>query len=281
MQKSTQPTTFGPLTQYQLIEFAGNDVAQFLQGQFSSNIDALKPTLAQPTLYCTAKGRVILSGWILQQSNAQYALITHSNMVDDFLTIINKYAMLSRIKTNLNSNLQIIGIQPNNNQTQNTQHNQICHTLWPHNLSFMLTNQPQPTQQNQLAWQTLLFEHYWVDINPNTSQQYTPHMLGLITQNCVSFTKGCFLGQEIIARTQHLGTAKRGLHQISFTKALDANCTQLELTLNNKTIGSIVSIHPTQPKLALAILPYAQIDNITQINHNNNPAISAKNMTEI
>ena len=45
---------------------------------------------------------------------------------------------------------------------------------------------------------------------PETVGNYTPHMLGLQHLNAISFNKGCYTGQEIVARTEHLGAAKRG-----------------------------------------------------------------------
>ena len=50
-------------------------------------------------------------------------------------------------------------------------------------------------------------------ITAATSEKFTPHMLNLPELNAVSFTKGCFIGQEVVARTEHLGIVKRKLYQ--------------------------------------------------------------------
>ncbi len=60
-------------------------------------------------------------------------------------------------------------------------------------------------------------------ILPETSEQFTPQMIDLQKHGGVSFTKGCYVGQEIIARTEHRGTLKRHLYQITF----DTNVTTM------------------------------------------------------
>ena len=82
-----------------------------------------------------------------------------------------------------------------------------------------LTQQPQitlPAQtdrtgfiNNGIAW-----------LSPETSLLFTPQMIHWEKHNGVSFTKGCFVGQEIIARTQHLGKLKR--HLYTFTLGSEA-----------------------------------------------------------
>lgn len=54
------------------------------------------------------------------------------------------------------------------------------------------------------------------NIYPETSGLFTPHMINYPTLNGVSFNKGCYVGQEIVARTEHLGKAKRHMHYLTF-----------------------------------------------------------------
>src|SRR5262249_51229200 len=51
-------------------------------------------------------------------------------------------------------------------------------------------------------------------IYPQTSELFTPHMINYHLINGVSFNKGCFVGQEVIARTQHLGKLKRHMYRL-------------------------------------------------------------------
>ena len=60
-----------------------------------------------------------------------------------------------------------------------------------------------------------------VILQPKTSLLFTPQMINLQKLGGVSFTKGCYVGQEIIARTEHLGTLKRHLRAITLKTPLE------------------------------------------------------------
>jgi hypothetical protein len=59
-----------------------------------------------------------------------------------------------------------------------------------------------------------------VDITIENSEKYTPHMINLDLINGISFKKGCYVGQEIVARTEHIGSVKRRavLYNLSSSK---------------------------------------------------------------
>ena len=65
---------------------------------------------------------------------------------------------------------------------------------------------------DETAWQLADIRAGIAYITPATSEQFTPHMIGIVKLGGVSFKKGCYLGQEIVARTEHLGKAKRHLY---------------------------------------------------------------------
>ena len=70
------------------------------------------------------------------------------------------------------------------------------------------------------AWASAGIEAGDPEVWPETTESFTAHMLNLDLVNGVSFTKGCYTGQEIVARTQHLGRVKRRLFR--YTAAADA-----------------------------------------------------------
>jgi folate-binding protein YgfZ len=61
------------------------------------------------------------------------------------------------------------------------------------------------------GWQVALIRAGIPVISGDNSEQYTPHMLNLDRLNAISFDKGCYTGQEVVARTEHLGSSKRRL----------------------------------------------------------------------
>lgn len=77
----------------------------------------------------------------------------------------------------------------------------------------------------------------WID--PDTRDTYLPQSLNLDSLEGIDFDKGCYLGQEIIARVHFLGDAKKRLFTGSSEAPLDIHT---KLTLENKTIGSILAV---------------------------------------
>lgn len=83
------------------------------------------------------------------------------------------------------------------------------------------------------------FEHPFCLLTPETSGLFTPHMLSYqLIPNLISFTKGCFLGQEVIARTQHLGRVKRRLVRFSAVQPLTPAAEIVDQT--GKAVGRVV-----------------------------------------
>jgi len=77
------------------------------------------------------------------------------------------------------------------------------------------------------AWELLDIEAGVASIGPDTSDSFVPQMINLDRIGGVSFTKGCYVGQEIVARTQHLGRIKRRMYRAHWngTSHLDAGGT--------------------------------------------------------
>jgi len=79
-------------------------------------------------------------------------------------------------------------------------------------------------------------------ILPETSEQFTPQMIDLQKHGGVSFTKGCYLGQEIIARTEHLGQLKRHLYEITLEKEMTPTVGDEIKNADSQKMGTVVAI---------------------------------------
>lgn len=97
-----------------------------------------------------------------------------------------------------------------------------------------------------------------------TSELFVAQMLNLDLINGISFTKGCFTGQEIIARTQHLGRIKRRMYRLQFS---DESCTQgscsigQSIRLPDGRSGRIIEVIATPSGFeALAVLNLAAVN---------------------
>jgi len=90
------------------------------------------------------------------------------------------------------------------------------------------------------------------EINSENTEKYTPHMLNLDKQGAISFNKGCYTGQEVVARTENLGESKRRLMRYS-CEAPDIAIGD-KLSDGERDVGTVVNVSGTE---LLAVTPVA------------------------
>lgn len=188
---------------------SGKNVAQFLQGQISA--DVYKEM--QPFCYCNAKGRVCAIGWFFSEKN-EYFLILAQNDANAMFEKWQPYAKFSDIKTTKVQD-RFVNIQGNKIVIEKSHRD----NNW---LEFFLSNKIAILEEDSRL-------------------RFTPHMLGLNKLGAIDFNKGCFLGQEIIARTQHLGLQKRNLR--TFISTGNIKKTDKVLDESENIVGEIIFVY--------------------------------------
>ena len=110
-------------------------------------------------------------------------------------------------------------------------------------IQLIASESKHPTENNNAhaQWQQHNLTQKIVLIEPSTSGRFTPQMLDLEKHGAVSFNKGCYLGQEVVARTQHLGKLKRHLHQITLPPDNTLNVGDSLFTESQQEAGIIVA----------------------------------------
>ena len=221
---SDKQAILAPLTHLAVLTVAGKDAASFLQGQTTCDIKALVD--AQPALgaYCNAKGRTI-SSFIIIRHQASFQLILTRDLLETVRKKLQMYVLRSDVKfTDHSDDLCISGIA---NIKLNPRD-----LLYPYpqlDNNFLFIGNP---EQSRLFWSelnqqqnvSLISSSAWLgqDIQAGipwlytaTSEEFVPQMLNLDKLNAISFEKGCYTGQEIVARTHYLGKNKRAMYQAS------------------------------------------------------------------
>ena len=170
-----------------MIRFDGADVQPFLQGYLTTDTTQLTEQW-QLTALCDIKGRVIASGWAsLQDGRVDWVL--HADMVTPVLEFLAPYLRFSRTNAETVTAPVVFELQPE--------------------LSFSTADGP--VEDGSEALLSHLFEHRIVLVDGSTTGGFLPQMIGLVDAGAVSFDKGCYLGQEVVARAQHRGEVKRRL----------------------------------------------------------------------
>ena len=182
----------------------GATAADFLQGYLTCDTAKMTTGTAQPAAICTIKGRVLANGWAIPQP-AAVGLIVHESMFATVQKFLTPYANFS--KCTLNPEPAFIEI--------NTPAADIC--LFTHINVGVSKVSPDTLPDQSAAMQRCLIQTHYALISSPVSEQFLPQMLGLDSVGAVDFEKGCYLGQEIVARAQFRGEVKRRITSFTWT----------------------------------------------------------------
>ncbi len=230
-------TVLCDLSHFGLLYFSGEDCRSFLHSQLSSDVQKLTTATVQYSSYCTPKGRVLASLLLWQSAEGYFAQL-HDNLRESIHRRLAKFVLRSKVKiSNASDTLISLGLAGNNAETLAKQNfsaipQQVlgaAHTpsatlirLSPNRFQIVCTAEQAPVLWGKLrqsatpagyqCWDWLNIRNGIPVITPATQEQFVPQMLNMEAIGAVSFNKGCYPGQEVIARTQHLGTLKRRMY---------------------------------------------------------------------
>jgi len=255
---------FCPLSHEGVLAVRGADAAKFLQGQLTCNLNYLSDAQASLGARCTQKGRMQSSFRILLQGDG-VLLAMATELLEPQLADLKKYAVFSKSKLtdesaawvrfgviNGEQALNSLGLElPVDTDSVARNEQLIAIRVSPGRAELWVPAEQADSLRNQLAThlkQTDLNE--WLlgqiragigQVMPQTRELFIPQMLNLQAVGGVSFKKGCYTGQEIVARMQYLGKLKRRLYRLSLDSAeMPEPGTPLFSPSHNSSIGEVV-----------------------------------------
>ena len=270
---------FCTLSHEGVLAVRGSDASKFLQGQLTCNLNYLSDTQASLGARCTQKGRMQSSFRILLEGDG-VVLAMASELLEPQLADLKKYAVFSKSKltdesaawvrfglVEADAALTALGLDLPPATDSVARHDGLVAIrvspgrteLWaPAAQAQSLTTQLSTT----LAQGTL---NDWLlgqiragigQVMPATRELFIPQMLNLQAVGGVSFKKGCYTGQEIVARMQYLGKLKRRLYRLQLDASeLPEPGTALFSPTHNSSIGEVVlAAHAEQGIELLAVL---------------------------
>lgn len=229
-------TILADLSHLGIIGVSGEDSQTFLQGQTTNDV-RLPMERAQHNSLCTPKGRMLAS-FLLWRNNEGYALQLPAVLQAGIQKRLTMYVLRSKVKvrdageesnrlgvagTDAEQLLQkVIGALPTDSLGVAHHDKTTIIRLGPARFEVITA-----IEQGQTLWDELSQEATpvgsasweWLEIQagipvilPQTQEQFTPQMANFEAIGGVSFNKGCYTGQEVVARTQYLGKVKRRLY---------------------------------------------------------------------
>lgn len=196
-----------PLGNLAVIELRGNDTRQFLQNQLSADIDAIAPGEGGFACCCNPAGRV-LALLLVMPGEERTHLVVSADLAESTQTWLARFVLRADVQITARNDLFVATAGAADAPSA------AFGPVEPVNgLSYVLLDDPLPDidTENKGAdlWKAAELQNGVVWLDEASSAQFLPQMLGFEGIGALNFRKGCFPGQEIIARTRYLGKLKR------------------------------------------------------------------------
>jgi tRNA-modifying protein YgfZ len=231
-----------------LLEFTGDDAKTFLQGQLTNDINDINNEISQLSGYCNPKGRLLTLFRIfsiedkiylqlpaplltkIKKRMKMFVMMSKVNIKEVSAELINIALAGDNITSLLKQHFDGLTAQDNHVITQNgltiitiagetpgvvPQYQCIgsyeamqpfCSQLFSNNIALIDNN----------GWTQLNIQAGLPSVGEKTIESFVPQMLNLHRLNAINFKKGCYTGQEVVARLHYLGKSKRAMYQIKF-----------------------------------------------------------------
>jgi folate-binding protein YgfZ len=288
-----------PLAFPGVIRATGADASAFLHGQLTADLATLPVDHALPAAWCTAKGRVLATFVVLHLTD-QWLLITDREQLPALLKRLSMFVMRARVKLEdasgqwrvlgLMNDAATGGLAPVNRPVNLSASQPPSGPPWAigradgrlqiefdpgqglileqvESASALIVPSSPVDARAEGWWRAAEITAGRPWVSAATQEAHTPQMLNLDLIGAVSFTKGCYPGQEIVARTRYLGRVKRRLLCASTTATTPASAGMAVSGADGQLVGEVLDAatdtHGRQKLLfvaqldALALLPVA------------------------
>lgn len=279
-----------PLPHYGFLLTEGADTTRFLQGQSTCDFAKAVPQQNLPGSFCSAKGRCYSSFHSVVESPERVLMCMQRDLVTLTKERLGKYIVFSKAEqqdcsedyiaiglhgmqaaTNIQSvfgqlpvgvNQQCFGdagmvfqIDAEGEWFQCWLKTSQIEDCWPA-LSKDLS------LQGTASWELAMIRLGLAEVCAATIDEFIPQMLNLHSTGAVSFTKGCYTGQEVVARMQYKGTLKRQLYRIRLDNPAVVAGSRVFRTDSEQSIGNIVNsvALDAEDSEALAVISIKDVD---------------------
>jgi tRNA-modifying protein YgfZ len=284
---SSAASASGRLPHLGILRFSGSDALSFLQGQVSNDTTRLAEGSALFAAYSSPQGRVLALIYLLPHSTGIAAILPREILAAT-LDRLKKFVLRAKVKIedageslavagyHGDEALRQLGLAVPDATGRYVEHNAVgVAAVGSEHRYWVIGNPAEPALRLQSNGSAERIEHDWrlADIHAGlpqiytaTSEAFVAQMLNLDRLNGISFTKGCYTGQEIIARTQHLGRIKRRLFRLSLPAGdwRVGQALQLDDGRQGRIVDVIATAAQTEALAVLSLEPGADGDTSTQ-----------------
>lgn len=267
------------LAQLTALTVAGADVRPFLQGQLSAEIEALRPDQAMLTSCNSAAGRVQAVLWLVARSDG-VALIMPGSIADSIAARLRKYVLRSKVTIDPVAGRLEAGVVNSTaasgaardvvlaGERSHAEHAGLSFVRLPgHRQVLVLAHAPDwgaPDPAIEATWRLDHIRAGLPQVYPETHEAFVAQMLNLDLLGGISFTKGCYTGQEIIARTHYRGAIKRRMFR--FKASCPPPAPGARIVTGGQHAGDVVDAAATEEGCELlAVVSLAQVNSALEL----------------
>lgn len=221
-----------PLDHYRVLAFSGRDRAEFLQGQLTQDIASLETARTALAGWTSAKGRLLAAGQLIATDNEilwplpvdiiktvarrlqMFVLRAHVKIVDSTLPVSGLIGVGSIERLQIANETITVDDGP----TRFSDGSLFAPVIGDPTRAWLIGPAAETTGLDHVAeslWTLRSIRSGIPFIVAETQELFVPQMVNLDRIGAISFDKGCYVGQEIVARTQNLGRIKRRMYRYS------------------------------------------------------------------
>jgi len=305
-EKAINSTILCDLSQYSTLVVAGDDALSFMQGQFTNDVEKIDADNSQMNGFCNKKGRMI-ANFRLFKHQGNYFVSIKDNLVDLSIEHLQNYILRAHIAIqDVSEQLIHLGLSGDKSPTllkEFIEDIKVENDSVSHNENYIAIRVagPQPRYEifcslehakalweklndqvdvvSASSWDYLNIQTGLPYIDSHTSGEFVPQMANMELINGVSFTKGCFTGQEIVARMHYLGKLKKRCYKIHIASEEQPKAGDKLFAENaraGQNTGTIVLTekNPQSGYDALAVIQIADTESKLFLNGADGPAVS-------
>ena len=200
------------------IKISGPDRIEFLQGQLTQDLAELTPDRPMPAGWNNPKGRLLAIVWLLDWQDAVWMLLP-AELLNSVVRRLGMFIL--RAAVTLEAAATPVSLRTSishENTNLNSCFNESFYCLETADGATLLVGDGAADAPAELSGDDWRLAHIrsgrpW--IWQTTAEEFVPQMVNLDLLGGISFTKGCYVGQEIVARTHNLGRIKRRMYRFS------------------------------------------------------------------
>lgn len=245
---------FALLEDRALILVSGPEAEHFLQNILTVDLEALKPGEAKPGALLTPQGKILFDFLISRAGADTFRIECRADVASDFQRRLMLYKLRAKAEI-IKQDQSVVTVRWQDDSTPSgTDSTSVIDTRFPSG-SVRRDYEPASAQGDPAAWHAFRIASGIAEsgLDYQLGDAF-PHDVLLDQTGGVGFRKGCYVGQEVVSRMQHRGTARRRVLIASANQPLPAAGT--DLTVNGRSVGALGSTFGTT---GLAI---ARIDRV-------------------